>query len=142
MKKRTSKIFAVAMALVMMLSMTLVLTSCGGSEPQTLEEYVAENPEALEELEDAMTSNAQSGVDVKIEVKKNTITCSFQFDVTLDEDEAAQAEEIFEEYMDSASYVFEAIGDSFEEETEIDGIKCQVIYLNGDGSELYNRVFE
>ena len=41
MKKRTSKIFAVAMALVMMLSMTLVLTSCGGSDPQTFEEYVA-----------------------------------------------------------------------------------------------------
>ena len=44
--------------------------------------------------------------------------------------------------MDSASSLFEGIADSCEEETEIDGIKCQVIYLNGDGSELYNRVFE
>ena len=142
MKKRTSKIFAVAMALVMMLSMTLVLTSCGGSDPQTFEEYVAANPELQEELDDAMASSAQDGLDVKVEIKENTIVYSFQFEETLDEEQAAQAVEIFEQYMDSASSLFEGIADSCEEETEIDGIKCQVIYLNGDGSELYNRVFE
>lgn len=140
MKKRTSKLFTVALALVMMLSMTLMLTSCG--DPETLQEYVEANPEVQEELDSAMAESAQDGMDIKVEIKENTILYTYKFDQTLDKDQAEQATELFESYMDKASGVFENIAQSCEEETKIDGIKCQVIYLNGDGSELYNGVFE
>ena len=35
----------------------------------------------------------------------------------------------------------DAVAES-EEETEIDGITCQIICKNGDGSELYSQTYE
>ena len=140
MKKRTSRFFAIALTLVMALSLTAVLTGCG--EEKTLENYFAENPEEQEALDQQVSSLSQPGMDMKVEIKENAIIYDLQFEETFNEEQTEQYKEVFATYMSSLGPTFEGIAKSCEEQTEIDGITCQVIFKNGDGAELYNETFE
>ncbi len=140
MKKRASRFFAIAMTLVMILSMTAVLSGCG--EEKTLENYFAENPEEQEALDEQLASLEQPGMDVKVEIKDNAIIYSLQFEQTFDEEQAKQLSEAFESNLGALGSFFEGIAKTCEEETEIDGITCQIICKSGDGSELYSQTYE
>lgn len=140
MKKRASRFFAIAMTLVMVLSMTAVLSGCG--EEKTLENYFAENPEEQEALDQQVSSLSQPGMDMKVEIKENAIIYALQFEETFDEEQVKEFKKVFATSMKSLGPTFEGIAKSCEEQTEIKGITCQVIFKNGDGAELYNETFE
>lgn len=140
MKKRASRFFAIAMTVVMVLSLTAVLAGCG--EEKTLESYFADNPEEQKELDEQLASLEQTGMDVKVEIKDNAIIYTLQFEETYDEELAKQLSDAFEDNLGSLGPAFEGIAKTCEEETDIDGITCQIICRNGDGSELYNKTFE
>lgn len=140
--KKTSKIFAVLLSLVMVMSATVALTSCGSDEPNTLEKYIADHPEEQKAMDDAVASYAQDGMAVDVQFKGNTIIYSFKYDETYDEDTVEQMKSYFDGAMESVGSVFENIAKTCEEQTEIEGITVQVLYLNGDDSEIYNKTFE
>ena len=141
-RKKTSKIFAVLLSLVMIMGVTAVLTGCGSDEPNTLEKYIADHPEEQKAMDDAVASYEQDGMAVDVQIKENLIIYSFKYDETFDEDTVEQLKGYFENAMGSVGSVFENIAKTCEEQTEIKGITVQVLYLNGDDSEIYSQTFE
>ena len=139
--KKTSKIFAVLLSLVMVMPATALLTSCS-SDPATLEDYIADHPEEQKAMDDAVASYEQDGMSVDVQIKGNEIIYSFKYDETFDEDTVEQLKSYFEGAMGGVSAVFEGIAKSCEEQTEIEGITVQVLYLNGDDSEIFSQTFE
>lgn len=139
--KKTSKIFAVLLSLVMVMSATALLTSCS-SDPATLEDYIADHPEEQKAMDDAVASYEQEGMAVDVQIKGNDIIYSFKYDETFDEDTVEQLKGYFEGAMGNVGSVFENIAKTCEEQTEIKGINVQVRYLNGDDSEIFSQTFE
>lgn len=124
------------------MGVTAVLTGCGSDEPNTLEKYMADHPDEQKAMDDAVASYKQDGMAVDLQIKENTIIYSFKYDETFDEDAVEQMKSYFDGAMESMGSVFENIAKSCQEQTEIDGITVQVLYLNGDDSEIYNETFE
>ncbi len=136
MKKRTSKLFTVALALVMMLSMTLMLTSCG--EPSTLEEYLAEDAELQEQL-DTLAASQQ---DMTVEIKGNQILYTYTMPQQIEEDLLEDVKAQFEKAMEGYGSTFEGIASTCEEQTKIKGVTVKVSYLNNDGSEIFSQEYK
>lgn len=127
-----------ALALIAVLSISMVFTSCGG--PSTFEEYVKDNDELKSQLDSLSTSNSQGSMTV--EFKGNDINYVYKFTEPMDEALVDTVKETLEEQMDSYGATFEQIAQTCEEESEIDGIKVNVKYLDGDDTELYSGTFE
>ncbi len=139
--KKTSKFFAVLLSLVMVMSVTVALTSCS-SDPATLEDYVADHPEEQEAIDNVASTFSQDGMSVEVQIKGNAIIYSFKCADTYDEDTIEVIKASFEQSKDKFNTVYGNIAKACEEETEIDGITVQIIFINGDGSEFYNETFE
>ncbi|MGN0658710.1 MAG: DUF4854 domain-containing protein [Emergencia sp.] len=138
MKKKLTKILTLTFVLAMVFSVTVTLTGCG--EPSTLEEYINSDADAKEAIESMNSSTDEGGMTV--EVKGNSIIYTYQFADTIEADLLDDVKAQFEQYMESAGSTFENIASTMEEESGIDGITVKVIYLNGDGSEIYSKEYE
>ncbi len=136
MKKKESKVLALILMLAMVLSVSMLMTSCG--EPSTLEEYLAEN----EELQEQLNSLAESQEDMTVEIKENQILYTYTMPQQIEEDILEDVKAKFEETMESLGSTFEGIASTCEEETKIKGITVKVTYLNNDGSEIYSQEYE
>ncbi len=136
MNKKESKILALVLMLAMVLSVSMFMTSCN-SEPSTLEEYVAQDDELKEQLDQF----AESQEGMTIEIKENQIIYTYTFAQQLDEDIVEASQEQIESSMSSFASTFENIASSCEEETKIKGVTVKVNYLNKDGSEIWSKVF-
>lgn len=136
MKKKESKVLALILMLAMVLSVSMLMTSCG--EPSTLEEYVAEDAELQEQLD----SLAKSQEDMTVEIKENQILYTYTMPQQIEEDLLEDVKAKFEETMESLGSSFESIATSCEEQTKISGITVKVTYLNNDGSEIYSQEYE
>ncbi len=134
MKKDTLKKSLFVTKSILLISMMVLFTGCGGGT-ETLEDYVNSNDEIKTEIE----SYSQDGMTVKVE--GNVLTYEYQYPDTYDESMVEEMKTQFESAMESVSSTFENIGTTLEEETEIDGITVRVTYLNGDGSEIYSQDF-
>lgn len=135
--KKTSKIFALAMTLVMIVSAAMIFTSCGG--PETFEEFVNSNEELKTQI-DGIAQSDDNGA-MTVEVKENKIIYTYKYSQTYDSAAVEQMKTYFEEYMDSIGSQFESIAKTCEEQSEITGITVDVIYLNGDDAELFKATY-
>ncbi len=121
---------------VVLLVACLAMTACGGNggsdtpkEEPTLESWIAEHPEEMDEVE------VQDGMEVSFD-KNNLI---YTYDISVIEgvtEENAKSETMIEsltEGLENESDTFMGIIDSLESETEITGITVTVIYtFKGD----------
>ena len=135
MKKKESKVLALILMLAMVLSVSMLMTSCG--EPATLEEYVAENADLQEQLD----SLAKSQNGMTVEIKENQILYTYTMPQQIEEDLLDDVKAQFEETMESYGSTFEGIASTCEEQTKISGITVKVSYLNNDGSEIYSQEY-
>lgn len=134
MKKKS--VVLMVLAMVMTLSMSFAMASCGEKEDPTLESYIASDEEAKAEIEEMAEAN-----DLAISIVGNELTYTYKYDETFDADLAEMLAGELESAMGSMNSTFSGIASDLEEETGISGITVVVIYQNGDGSELYSETF-
>ena len=119
--------------IVMLLAMTAMFTGCG--EPATLEEWVANNSEATATLEELSTD------ELEVTVEGNTLVYTYTYDQVIDSSLVDAVSQQLDQTLSQSASTFTGVADTLEEESGIEGISVQVIYLNGDGTELLNKTF-
>ena len=131
--KKSSKTVLTALLLTLVLSMSVVLTGCGTS---TLEEYVNSNKEAKQSLE------AMSTGGLNVEVKDNTIIYTYTYEQTFDSSVVSALSGTIESTLDDSSASFISMADTLEKESGIEEVTVKIIYLNGDGSEIFSKEYK
>lgn len=119
--------------IVMLLAMTLVFAGCGG--PSTLEEWIGSNSEAQATLDEMSTE------ELDVTVEGNNLVYTYTYAQVIDSSLVDAVSQQLDETITNSSSTFTNVADTLEEESGIDGITVQVIYLNGDGTELLNKTF-
>lgn len=128
--------FISGIIIAMMLAMTIMFSGCG-SQPSTLEEYIDSNEDAKATLESM--SSGSKGLDVTVD--DNTIIYTYTYSDTLDSSVIDAIADELEKTIDKSSSTFTTLADTMEEETKIEGISVKVVYLNGDGSEIFSKEY-
>ena len=119
--------------IVMLLAMTALFTGCG--EPATLEEWIANDSEASATLEEMSTD------ELEVTVEGNTLVYTYTYDQVIDSSLTDAVSQQLDQSITSSASTFTDVADVLEEESGIDGVTVQVVYLNGDGTELLNKTF-
>lgn len=127
-------------AILMILTMVFSFASCGGTK--TLEDVVKDDPTYQEQLDSQMSAleNDQMGIDIAI--KENTVVYTFKFKQTFEESQLNTMKDAFAESMKTMGPQFETLAGTLEEESEVDGVTIQVVYLDGADTELYKGEFK
>ncbi|MDO4485858.1 MAG: DUF4854 domain-containing protein [Bacillota bacterium] len=132
--KKNKRITGIIVAMLLV-AMT-VLAGCG-SQPSTLEEYINSDSEAKETIESM--SSEESGLNVTVE--DNAIVYTYTYGDTLDSSLLDTVATEIEKTIDSSASTFTTMVDALEEESGIDGITVKVVYLNGDGTEIFSKEY-
>lgn len=132
--KTSKKILSVSLILSLLMAITLMFAGCGSS-PQTLEDYVNSDSEA-QEMIDSLSSSG-----LTVEVKDNTLTCTYAYSQTFDEDTISQMSTQIESAIGSMSSTFENAAATLEEGSGIDDVTVKVVYVDGAGTEIYSAEF-
>lgn len=140
MNKRTSKIFAIAMTLVMVLAVAALTTSCGGTK--TLEDYVNGDKEVSKQLKDSGDQFSTDAMKAEVTVKENTLTYAFTYAETFTKEQTKQMVSLFEKAIEGYTATYEGIRESLEKESKVEGVVVKISYINGDGSEIYTKTFK
>jgi len=130
-----------ALLLIMTLCMSLALSACGNkkAEPQTLEEYAANN----EEIQNSIVS-AMKDSQVAVSIKGNDIL--YSYDLSNAEgytEEIVKDEKVVESLqasLEKGAPTFVGIIKTIEEETGMTGIRVIVTYNFGD-EEIASRTY-
>lgn len=131
--KKNSKTVLIALILSLVLSMSVVLTGCGAS---TLEEFVNSDSETKQSLEELNTNG------LAVEVKGNTLTYTYTYEQTFDSSVVSALKGSIESTLDESSASFTSMADTLEKESKIEEVTVKVIYLNGDGSEIFSKEYK
>lgn len=130
MKKMLKK----TLSLLMVLAVAFTLTGCGGKK-KTLETFVNDNATLKTQIE-AMSQSDENGKMV-VDIKDNNVIYTYTFHETVAKEEIDQLKTYFDQASNTFSATFGAIAKQLEDETKIKGITVEVIYLNGDSTELW-----
>ena len=128
------KFLSATLVISLLLSMMVLFTACG--EPATLEEYMNKDGEVQQSIE---SMGESSNMDISVE--GNTITYTYKYAQTYDSSVIPSMAKTMESTMNNMSSTFEKVAENLEEQTEIDDITVRVVYLNGDGTEIYSQNF-
>lgn len=133
MKKKTALIFI----LMFTLAFTLLMTGCGSS-PSNLEEYIAQNEDALSSLQ----NSSEEGMAVTAEGNNLVYTYDLSKVDGYTEDIATNEATIsaLESALDGGASTFQNIAKVLEDQTEIDGIQVVVKY-NWKDQVLVEKTF-
>ncbi len=114
------------------------------TEP-TIEAYFLEHPDILEAMKQSFNEDESYNqmAELDVEAKDNTLSFIYKFKETYSDEQVEQfrtslEEEIGEETPDDLKQIIQDI----EEECGVSNIKLYMVYLNGDGTEIYGNTFE
>lgn len=124
-------------ALLLMAATAIMFVGCG--EPLTLEEYVNDNADVQEQLDDTAKNLGDGG---KVTVKENNVEIAYQYDETMKGDTLTEFTSQIKEAMDSLESKFQDVEDQLKENSGIDDATMTYVYLNGDGSEIYSVTYK
>ena len=134
MKKMTAVLLIAVLALSM-----LAMAGCSVEQknPTNLEEYVEANESMKEQIE-----GIAEGYDaLEISIDKNTITYKYTYEQTLKDEEIEANRENIEKNLASQEASFNEVASSLEEETGLTDIRVTLLYVDGDGKEIYTITY-
>lgn len=128
----------IALIIGITMIMTMFLASCS-STPKSLEEYISNDQEAMDQINDTAT---QAGLDVSISGNDVVYTYDLKNFDGMTEDLAKNDTMVasLESALDSAGSTFVGLCQQLEEETKIEGIQIIVNYTY-DGETLVTKTF-
>ena len=121
----------IAYILLLVMTTTILLASCGGKTPTTLEEYVVAN----QSEQDAIQGIVSDDPNATVSINENTM------DITYKVDDKAMTADILNTALDSLGDSFSGIIKDLEAETGIQGIKIKVTYLDASEKEITSKLF-
>lgn len=123
----------VVIGLLIVMIMSLGLAGCGG--PNTLEEWIHSDSSGQEMLDNISTE------ELEVTVEDNTIVYTYTYATPIDSSYIDLLAKQLEDLIANSASTFTDLADILEEESGIDGISVDVVYLNSDGSLIYSTTF-
>ncbi len=123
-------------AAVMIAALAVAFAGCG-SEPQTLADYLSDNPDAKQEIEDSLAPLQNDDMSLSVAYEGNKIIVVCQLKETYEGDLADSVKRAYDESADVLKNSMEASVRDIEESTEISGVTVDFVVRNGDGSEIW-----
>lgn len=135
MKKKSIISVIISLTLVM----AMLLSSCGSKEPDTLEKFLSNDEEAMQEIQETATS---SGLEVSI--KDNEVLYTYDLKnydgMTEEVAKSDVMKESLSSALDSSGESFSSLCKQLEDESKITGITITVKYTY-DGEDLVTKSF-
>lgn len=140
-RKNVYYIKKVLALLVCSVVVVMMMTSCGSQN--TLEKSIADDPTAKADIESTETElSEEMGMDLKIEFQDNTMIYTYKYETTYSADAIDNMKGFIDEALESSSTMFEEVIAELEDEFDLSGVNIKIIYQNGDGSTIMEKVFE
>lgn len=135
MKKAISKVFALALAVMM----AICLAACAQNNGQfaSVEDYLA-NEQVQEQLQPSIDSVKNMGMDLEITGEGNKLIYTYTFTTQLDEDGVAEQ---LKTGLDAQASTFEGVASNLKDIVNVDNPVVVVTYLNKDGTVLHSQEF-
>ena len=119
----------------------LIFTIIGCSHsPDTLEEYIDNNPKVKEEIQQNNITNEE--YNLEIITKRNTLIYNFKFKQQFDKETIELIKKGVKETDDELEEQMSLVAKTLEEETGIEDIRIEVNYLSADGSPLFKGIYK
>lgn len=129
------KIVNVLLSVAIVTSMMFTVTACG---KVTLEEWTT-SKEAVTTIETMNQSYASQGMSAAFEADGDVLSMVLTLEDTIEVSEETQA--AMGQALDSQSSVFEAMRDELVKKTGNENVVLRIVYMNGDGTEIYTHEF-
>ena len=119
-------------------------SSVGDTEFATLADYLAD-PDVKASIDAEIEAQTDDSMTIKVYADGNALVYEYQFtdeyDLS-DEAEKQSVQDALKEGCEENASTFENIADTLESEVGLSGVHVRLVYLNGDGSEIYTHDFE
>lgn len=119
-------------------------SSVGDAEFATLADYLAD-PDVKASIDAEIENQTDDSMTIKVYADGNALVYEYQFtdeyDLS-DEDIKQSVLDALKEGCEENASTFEDIADTLESEVGLSGVHVRLVYLNGDGSEIYTHDFE
>lgn len=119
-------------------------SSVGDTEFATLADYLAD-PDVKASIDAEIEAQTDDSMTIKVYADGNALVYEYQFtdeyDLS-DEAEKQSMQDALKEGCEENASTFENIADTLESEVGLSGVHVRLVYLNGDGSEIYTHDFE
>lgn len=119
-------------------------TSTGEAMFASLADYLAD-PDVKASIDAEIENQTDDSMTIKVYADGNALVYEYQFtdeyDLS-DEDIKQSVLDALKEGCEENASTFEDIADTLESEVGLSGVHVRLVYLNGDGSEIYTHDFE
>lgn len=159
MKK--NRIFALALVMLLIVSTAVLACSCGSkgsssssdvkekdveAKKPTLEEYFTNNPKELKKIKEKVTKDENMEgilkiVDFDVYAKENTMTYSYKFKETYDDEKVAKMKEQLDKSLEDMGADMPEKIKSIEKGYGVGDVTIRMEYLNGDGSVIAEKEY-
>jgi len=126
-------------ALLLLAFAIFSLAGCGQQQPSTLEDYLANDEEARQEIKEAMTIKTEDDKDVDLIYDGNNITITCTEKETYDEELLDGIRLAYDAQREDLEDTVRDTIDQIESSTGIDGVSVDIIVKNGDGTEIWKN---
>lgn len=119
-------------------------SSVGDTEFATLADYLAD-PDVKASIDAEVENQTDDSMTIKVYADGNALVYEYQFtdEYDLSDDATKQSvQDALKEGCEENASTFENIADTLESEVGLSGVHVRLVYLNGDGSEIYTHDFE
>ena len=119
-------------------------SSVGDTEFATLADYLAD-PDVKASIDAEVENQTDDSMTIKVYADGNALVYEYQFtdEYDLSDDATKQSvQDALKEGCEENASTFENIADTLESEVGLSGVHVRLVYLNGDGSEIYTHHFE
>lgn len=114
------------------LAVSILMTACS-SGPTNLETMIGQNESAKTAIE-AQCKDGQT-----VEVKENCLVYTYKFDSTYKSGDLKKVKADITKELESSRLEFQKAAAALQESSGIEKINVKIIYLNGDGKEIYSE---
>lgn len=118
--------------------------SAGEAMFASLADYLAD-PDVKASIDAEIENQTDDSMTIKVYADGNALVYEYQFtdeyDLS-DEAEKQSVQDALKEGCEENASTFENIADTLESEVGLSGVHVRLVYLNGDGSEIYTHDFE
>ena len=119
-------------------------SSTGKAMFASLADYLAD-PDVKASIDAEIENQTDDSMTIKVYADGNALVYEYQFtdeyDLS-DEDIKQSVLDALKEGCEENASTFEDIADTLESEVGLSGVHVRLVYLNGDGSEIYTHDFE
>lgn len=103
--------------------------------PATLEEFINSNDDIKAQYEDLNSEN------LNVSIEGNTLTYTYFYEDTYSNEMLDLVKTEADSILEKQASTFETVSDTLERQSGIEGITVQVVYINGDGTEIIRKEF-